>query len=87
MTYEDIEELEELLATAAGRGARQALAAMGLHDEGAADDIRDLRGLLTAWRQAKSAAWQTAVRTAVTAFLALLVTGLAVKLKMFGGQG
>jgi len=39
-------ELEDLLSQAATRGARQALAEIGLDNGEAATDIRDLRSLL-----------------------------------------
>jgi len=51
------DEFEELLARAAERGARRALADVGLDGEDAAHDIRELRGLLEAFNAAKHTAW------------------------------
>ena len=78
----DLGELEVLLDRAAEGGARRALAAIGLEDLRAAADVRDLRELLAAWRQAKRAAWQTAIRFVTTVVLAALLAGLALKAKL-----
>ncbi len=80
------EEFEELLKLAAERGAKRALADVGLVDEHAADDIRDLRSLLGAVRVAKRTAWQTVVRLITTGLILALIAGAAIKLKLFGGQ-
>ena len=80
------EEFEELLELAAERGAKRALADVGLVDEHAADDIRDLRSLLGAVRVAKRTAWQTVVRLITTGLILALIAGAAIKLKLFGGQ-
>ncbi len=79
------DEFEELLARAAERGARRALADVGLDGENAAHDIRELRGLLEAFNAAKHTAWQTVVRLVTTGFLLALVAGAVIKLKVFGG--
>ena len=55
------DEFEELLERVAERGARHALADVGLDGEDAASDIRELRGLLEAFNTAKHTAWQTVV--------------------------
>ena len=80
------EEFEELLALAAERGAKRALADVGLVDEQAADDVRDLRHLLGAVRMAKRTAWQTVVRLITTGLILALIAGVAIKFKLFGGQ-
>ena len=80
------EEFEELLELAAERGAKRAQADVGLVDEHAADDIRDLRSLLGAVRVAKRTAWQTVVRLITTGLILALIAGAAIKLKLFGGQ-
>jgi 2-iminoacetate synthase ThiH len=69
-------EIEAMVQRAAACGARQALAAVGLHDERAAADVRELRGVLEAWRSAKSTALTTAVKIITTAFLAAIVAGV-----------
>lgn len=67
------DEFEELLARAAERGARRALADVGLDGEDAAHDIRELRGLLEAFNAAKHTAWQTVIRLVTTGFLLALL--------------
>jgi hypothetical protein len=78
----DLGDLEALVDRAAEEGARRALAAIGLEDGRAAADVRDLRELLSSWRQAKRAAWQTAIRFVTTVVLAALLAGLALKVKL-----
>jgi hypothetical protein len=79
------EEFEELLELAAERGAKRALADVGLIDDHAANDIRDLRSLLAAVRIARHTAWQTAIRLITTGLIMALIAGVAIKLKLFGG--
>ena len=76
--------LRALIEEASERGARRALARLGLSDEAARDDVSDLRQLLGAWRDAKTSAWKAAVDWAVRCGLALLVVGLAMKLGLPG---
>ena len=80
------DDLDELLTRAAGKGAERALAALGLENGHAARDIRELRGLLDAWRDARHTAWQTAIRVVTTGILACLLVGAAIKLKLMGGS-
>ena len=67
------------------RGARAALSDVGLDGENAANDIRELRGLLEAFNTAKHTAWQTVIKLITTGFLLALVAGAIIKLKVFGG--
>lgn len=78
------DDLNGMMREAATAGAREALAAVGLHDEQAAGDLRDLRGILEAYRSAKSTVWQTIVKVLTTAVLAALIAGLAIKFKIGG---
>ncbi len=73
------EQLERMLERAAEAGARSALDRIGLHDEDAGHDMRELRGLLDAWRDAKRTATQTVVRTLTVALLGLLAAGAAIR--------
>lgn len=80
------EELERMLDRAAKRGAKAALADLGLHDENASRDIGDLRELLSSWKETRRAVWTTAVKLGTTALL-LFIAGavwLSVKTKMTG---
>ncbi len=79
------EEFDDLLDRAAERGAERALAHLGLENSHAAKDIRELRDLLQAWRDARRTAWQTTVKVVTTGILAALLVGAAIKLKLMGG--
>ena len=79
------EEFEAMLELAAERGARHALADVGLDGPEAAHDIRELRGLLDAFNSAKHTAWQTVIKMVTTCFLLALVAGAFIKFKVFGG--
>ncbi len=50
------EDLDDLLTRAAERGAERCLAHLGLENGHAARDIRELRDLLEAWREARHTA-------------------------------
>ena len=71
------EDFDDLLDRAAERGAERALAHLGLENGHAAKDIRELRDLLEAWRDARRTAWQTAVKVVTTGILAALLVGAA----------
>ena len=79
------EEFDDLLDRAAERGAERALAHIGLENGHAAKDIRELRDLLEAWRDARRTAWQTTVKVVTTGILAALLVGAAIKLKLMRG--
>lgn len=68
------EQLDLLLNKAAEAGAKKALLQLGLHDEDAGKDIRDLRELIDGWRDIKG----TAVRTVVRWFIMLVLGTIAV---------
>lgn len=80
------DEFDDLLERAAERGTERCLAHLGLENGHAARDIRELRDLLDAWRDARRTAWQTMVKIVTTGFLAALLAGIAVKFKLLGGQ-
>jgi hypothetical protein len=79
------DDFEALLDRAAERGAERVLAHLGLENGHAARDIRELRDLLWAWRDARRTAWQTTVKVITTGILAALLVGAAIKLKLMGG--
>jgi hypothetical protein len=79
------EDFEELLDCAAERGAERCLVHLGLENGSAARDIRELRDLLDAWRDARRTAWQTLVKVLTTGLLAALLVGAAIKFKLMGG--
>lgn len=79
------EDLDDLLDRSAERGAERCLARLGLENGHAARDIRELRDLLDAWRDARRTAWQTLVKVLTTGVLAALLVGAAIKFRIIGG--
>lgn len=79
------EDFDELLDRTAERGAERVLSHLGLENGHAARDIRELRDLLEAWREARHTAWQTIVKVLTTGLLAALLVGAAIKMKLMGG--
>ena len=79
-------EFEELLARAAEEGAKRALADVGLDGTEAALDIRDLRSLLASIRFVRRTAVQTTVHIITTSVILALLAGIALKLRIFGGD-
>ena len=69
-------DLRAMLEKAAEDGARRALAGVGLHDEDAADDVRDIRSLLADYRAVKRGIFTTMANAFVLGLLALIGTGL-----------
>lgn len=68
-------ELDQLLDQAAERGARRALDQLGLHDDQAGADIRDLRGLIDSWRQARTTVLKTVTQWVTMGILGALAFG------------
>ena len=54
---------------------KSALKEVGLHDDDAGTDVRDLRSLITDWRGIKKTIWQTIARTGTIFVLGLLMLG------------
>ena len=80
------DEFEQLLEQAAARGAKRALADVGLEGDDAAHDIRELRHLLDAYNTAKRTAWQTVIKIITTGFVLALIAGALFKIELFGDQ-
>jgi hypothetical protein len=74
------EELEEMLDRSAKRGAKLVLRELGLHDETAAVDIREIRGLLDTWRQTRLSIWNTFVK--ITTIAVFTFIGAAIWMKL-----
>lgn len=70
------EQIEAMLDRAAKKGAAEALREIGLQDEDAASDIKDMRGLLEAWRYTKKSIWATTVKMGTVAVLTFLATAV-----------
>ena len=75
------EELEAMLDRAAKKGAVEALRSLGLQDESAANDIRDMRSLIDAWRMTKKSIWSTTVKLGTVAILTFIATAVWMSIK------
>src|SRR3546814_16066702 len=71
-----VEEASEL-------GAWRAMARLGLSDAGAEKDVRELRELLGAWRDAKKAARNAVLGWVVRGVLAMVLMAVAVRVGVF----
>lgn len=78
----DLITLRALAEESSQAGARRALAQLGLDDERARRDMDELRELLSAWRDAKRSAVKAMVAWIVSVMLALLLIGIAVRLRL-----
>jgi len=79
-------EFEAILTRAAEVGAKRTPADAGIDGKDAALDIRDLRSVLDGIRLVRRTAMQTAVRMITTGVMLALLAGIAIKLKIFGGD-
>ena len=68
-------ELEHLLEQASRQGAKMALHDLGLHDENAPTDIRDLRELLKAFRIAKKDSFRIFIKCLVIGLMTVITAG------------
>jgi len=80
----DMLMIRALIEEASELGAGRALARLGLADRGAEADVRELRELLSAWRDAKKAARGAVVAWVVRIVTALMLLGMAVKMGLLG---
>mgnify|MGYP000385516794 FL=1 len=69
------EEMALMIEKAAEAGAKKALRDMGLSDEDANVDVKELRNLLDTWRITKRTAVKTIVQAVTYLFLGALITG------------
>ncbi len=74
------EELEDMLDRSAKRGAKLVLRELGLQDETAAVDIREIRSLLDTWRQTRLSIWNTFVK--ITTIAVFTFIGAAIWMKL-----
>lgn len=76
---------QQLLRTIVREEMKSALKEIGLHDDDAGDDVRDLRSLITDWRGMKKTIMQTIARAGTVFVLGLLMLGAWSKIN--GGDG
>ena len=75
----DLVSLRAIVEEACELGAARTLARMGLDDEGATDDLSELRELLRAWRDAKQSVWKAVIEWIVRWVLALVLVSIAMR--------
>jgi Family of unknown function (DUF6127) len=78
--------LQAIIEEAVEAGAARALRGIGLMDDGAGGDIKELRQLVQGWRDVKSSALKSLVGWVVRSVVALLLFGLAFKLGLVRGE-
>lgn len=66
------EELEAMLDRAARKGAKEALASIGLLDDSAQKDITEMRSLLEAWRDTRRSIWSTVTKVITVSILTFI---------------
>ena len=76
---------EQTLRTIVREETRQALKEVGLADDNAGDDVRDLRSLISDWRGMKKVVWQTVARAGTLFVLGLLMLGAWARINGGGG--
>jgi len=74
------EELEAMLDRAAKRGASAVLSELGLTDETAAADIREIRGMLAVWHGTRLSIWNTFVKITTVAVFGFIATAIWMQL-------
>ena len=66
------EELEAMLDRTARKGAKAALASIGLLDDSAQKDITEMRSLLEAWRDTRKSVWNTVTKVITVSILTFI---------------
>jgi hypothetical protein len=66
------DELEAMLDRAARKGAKEALASIGLLDDSAQRDITEMRSLLEAWRDTRRSIWNTVTKVITVSMLTFI---------------
>ena len=70
-------ELEAMIQRAAEAGAKKALRDVGLQDDDAVHDMREIRDLLDSWRSVKRTAGKTFVQIITSIILGFIIAGTA----------
>ena len=69
-----------MLDRAAKRGASAVLSELGLTDETAAADIREIRGMLAVWHGTRLSIWNTFVKITTVAVFGFIATAIWMQL-------
>ena len=75
-----VDEIEEMLDRSAKRGAKLVLRELGLQDESAAVDIREIRSLLETWRHTRQSIWNTFVKITTIAVFTFIAAAIWMKI-------
>lgn len=70
-------EIEAMIQRAAEAGAKKALRDVGLQDDDAVYDMREIRGLLDSWRSVKRTAGKTFIQIITSIILGFIIAGTA----------
>lgn len=70
------DDLEIIIQRAARAAAKEALQDVGLHDDDAIHDLKELRSLLDSWREVRRSVAHTVIKVITVAVLGALVTGV-----------
>lgn len=70
------DDIEAIIKRAAKAAAKEALKDVGLSDDNAIHDMKELRDLLDSWREVRRSVAHTIVKIITVAVLGALVTGV-----------
>lgn len=73
------DDIEAIIKRAAKAASKQALRDIGLSDDNAIHDMKELRDLLDTWREVRKSVVHTVVKIVTVAVLGALVAGVWVK--------
>ncbi len=73
------DDIEAIIKRAAKAAAKEALRDVGLSDDNAIHDMKELRDLLDTWREVRKSVVHTVVKIITVAVLGALVAGVWVK--------
>ena len=71
------QQIEDMIEAAATRAAKKALADIGLHDEAAGADVREMRSLVQNFRDAKRTILQTILKWGTMFVIGILIAWYA----------
>lgn len=76
------DQLSDLIEKAVERGTSEALKKIGLDDEDAGKDIRELRDFFSAWRLAKKTAFEAIVKWMVLGVMGVMIAAVILYTKV-----
>ena len=76
-------DLEDIIESAAKRGAERALQEVGMTDKDAVKDVQEMRTLMGMWREMRTTALRTFVQAATVLLLGIIAVGATMRMGMF----